>query len=215
MNEVIAKNVKAARITKNWTQQHLADAAGILLRTVQRVEKGEGASLETLGALANAFDVSVDDLRTDMDALVETLRQQLEKMRQEEEEQEFRKQHYLVEVVPVTCSAQLEAISGSDAYLMDCACKDDAARDAFADLATDLTDTGDICNDISSRSLREWAKAAYEQVKVLNDLGVVVSIGKGNQTVNGPRGPFALRTFYMLAWPKGQEESVIAVKKSA
>ena len=64
MNAVLAKNVKTIRAIKRWTQQHLADTAGILLRTVQRVEKGDGASLDTLGALANACDVSIDVLQT-------------------------------------------------------------------------------------------------------------------------------------------------------
>lgn len=64
--------MKTLRGTKHWTQQHLADTAGIQLRTVQRVEKGDGASLDTLGALANAFDLSIDILRTDMQALVAT-----------------------------------------------------------------------------------------------------------------------------------------------
>jgi transcriptional regulator with XRE-family HTH domain len=42
MNLVLAKNVKSFRTSKHWTQQHLAETAGILLRTVQRVEEGTG-----------------------------------------------------------------------------------------------------------------------------------------------------------------------------
>ena len=70
MNAILAKNVRKLRDSKHWTQQHLADTAGILLRTVQRVEKGDGASVETLGALSNAFDVSIDGLQTDVDAVL-------------------------------------------------------------------------------------------------------------------------------------------------
>jgi transcriptional regulator with XRE-family HTH domain len=47
MNSNLANNVRTLREVKNWTQQHLADAAGILLRTVQRVEGGQGGSTES------------------------------------------------------------------------------------------------------------------------------------------------------------------------
>ena len=46
-----------------WTQEHLADAASIEVRTVQRAEKGKHISAETLQAIAGAFDMSVDGLR--------------------------------------------------------------------------------------------------------------------------------------------------------
>lgn len=206
MNAVLAKNVKTVREIKHWTQQHLADTAGIQLRTVQRVEKGDGASLETLGALANAFDLSIDILQTDMEALVDKVRH---------DEEEFRKKHYVVDVVPVTCSAHLEAVGGSDAYLTHCASEDDAVRDAFSALASNLKDMGDIWSDVEPTQHREWVKDAYEQVEVLNRLGAVVSVGKGNRTVRAGTGTLEFRTLYVVAWPKGQEKGVIAVEKGA
>jgi transcriptional regulator with XRE-family HTH domain len=81
MNAVLAKNVRTIRDLKHWTQEHLAATAGILLRTVQRVEKGDGASTETLGALANAFDVSIDFLQTDFVSLSEQVKREDEALR--------------------------------------------------------------------------------------------------------------------------------------
>jgi transcriptional regulator with XRE-family HTH domain len=50
--------VRELREARGWTQQHLADAAGLSLRTVQRIEAGEVApSKESLLALSGAFDV--------------------------------------------------------------------------------------------------------------------------------------------------------------
>ncbi len=57
------------REEQHWTQQHLADAAVITLRTIQRVERGEGASAETLQALAAVFDTTIDQLQMDWDAV--------------------------------------------------------------------------------------------------------------------------------------------------
>lgn len=55
---VNASLVKQLRTDKSWTQQHLADACGISLRTVQRVERYGTASNETLMALSAVFEVA-------------------------------------------------------------------------------------------------------------------------------------------------------------
>ena len=47
-----AAKIKRWREERHWSQEHLADLAGIGLRTIQRVEQGEKASGETLKALA-------------------------------------------------------------------------------------------------------------------------------------------------------------------
>lgn len=60
-----AAKIRRWREERHWSQEHLADLAGIGLRTVQRVEKGEQASGETLKALAAAFNVDVMALTVD------------------------------------------------------------------------------------------------------------------------------------------------------
>ena len=60
--------IKRWRDERAWSQEHLADVAGVGVRTVQRIEKGEGASRESLMALAAAFDVNVIDLTRDAHA---------------------------------------------------------------------------------------------------------------------------------------------------
>ncbi len=54
--------IKTLRLAKAWSQEQLADIASLSVRTVQRIENGEQASLETLAAIASAFGVSVTDL---------------------------------------------------------------------------------------------------------------------------------------------------------
>lgn len=51
--------VRALREQKSWSQEHLAGAAGVSVRTVQRVETENIASAETRLALAAALDVPV------------------------------------------------------------------------------------------------------------------------------------------------------------
>ncbi|MEA9389889.1 helix-turn-helix domain-containing protein [Acerihabitans sp. TG2] len=54
--------IKTLRLAKAWSQEQLADIASVSVRTVQRIENGEQASLETLAAIASAFGVNVTDL---------------------------------------------------------------------------------------------------------------------------------------------------------
>lgn len=60
-----AKKIKRWREDRSWSQEHLADAAGLSLRTVQRIENGEGASRDSVMALAAAFNVEVISLTVD------------------------------------------------------------------------------------------------------------------------------------------------------
>lgn len=57
--------IRALRKERGWSQQQLADMAGVTRRTVQRVEQGSRASVETLKALAAVFDVDFRSLRTE------------------------------------------------------------------------------------------------------------------------------------------------------
>jgi transcriptional regulator with XRE-family HTH domain len=51
--------VRALREQKSWSQEHLAEAAGLSVRTIQRVEMENLASSETRLALAAALGVPV------------------------------------------------------------------------------------------------------------------------------------------------------------
>jgi len=54
--------VRALREEKSWSQEHLASASGLSVRTIQRVESERVASAETRLALAAALGVPVSAL---------------------------------------------------------------------------------------------------------------------------------------------------------
>ena len=54
--------VKKLRNRKNWSQEQLATFCGVSLRTIQRVEAGNQASLDTLKSLASVFEVDISKL---------------------------------------------------------------------------------------------------------------------------------------------------------
>jgi len=68
-----AAKIKRWREERQWSQEHLAELSGLGLRTVQRIENGEGASRDSLMALASAFNVEVMALAIDVEAEAEAL----------------------------------------------------------------------------------------------------------------------------------------------
>lgn len=54
--------VKKLREKKRWSQEQLANMAGLSLRTIQRVEAGKPASNETLKSIASVFEVNISEL---------------------------------------------------------------------------------------------------------------------------------------------------------
>jgi transcriptional regulator with XRE-family HTH domain len=54
--------LKRLRESRGWTQEQLAEVAGLNARTVQRVEAGGNASAETGMALASALDCLLPEL---------------------------------------------------------------------------------------------------------------------------------------------------------
>ena len=53
-----------ARKKKAWSQEELATAAGLNLRTVQRIESEAAASLQSKKALASALDLDIHNLES-------------------------------------------------------------------------------------------------------------------------------------------------------
>ena len=55
-------SVKKFRLEKGWSQEHLAEISGLSTRTIQRIERGQKAGLESLKCLAAVFEVNISDL---------------------------------------------------------------------------------------------------------------------------------------------------------
>ena len=60
--DIQASQVRSLRNQRGWTQQHLADACAVSLRTIQRIEKDGNAAQETVAALCAVFDVEREQL---------------------------------------------------------------------------------------------------------------------------------------------------------
>jgi transcriptional regulator with XRE-family HTH domain len=59
--------IQKLRLQRGWSQQQLADLSGLSVRTIQRLEQGQSASVESLKSLAAVFEIDFSQLqRTDM-----------------------------------------------------------------------------------------------------------------------------------------------------
>ena len=64
--------IQKLRLKRGWSQQQLADASGLSVRTIQRIEGGQTASIETLKSLAAVFEVDFSTLDPEKQAMLNT-----------------------------------------------------------------------------------------------------------------------------------------------
>jgi transcriptional regulator with XRE-family HTH domain len=55
--------IQKLRLLRGWSQEQLADLSGLSVRTIQRLERGQTASVESLKALGAAFEIDFSDLK--------------------------------------------------------------------------------------------------------------------------------------------------------
>jgi len=70
------RDIKKMRLDRHWSQEQLAEMSGLSARTIQRIENGENAGLESLKSLAAVFETNI----TDSDK-----KEEIEQIRKEEE----------------------------------------------------------------------------------------------------------------------------------
>ena len=70
------RDIKKMRLERHWSQDQLAEMSGLSIRTIQRIENGENAGLESLKSLAAVFEINIADSNKT---------QEMEQIRKEEE----------------------------------------------------------------------------------------------------------------------------------
>lgn len=59
---MVGETIKQLRLSRNWTQDRLADAAGYSVRNLRRIENGGTVSLDVVNTFAEIFQVSAVDI---------------------------------------------------------------------------------------------------------------------------------------------------------
>ena len=55
--------IRKLRLQRGWSQEQLAELCDLSVRTIQRLEKDDRASVETYKSLASVFEVNFQELR--------------------------------------------------------------------------------------------------------------------------------------------------------
>ncbi|VXB18808.1 helix-turn-helix domain-containing protein [Massilia sp. 9I] len=58
-------SIQKMRLKRGWSQQQLADASGLNVRTVQRIEAGHPGSIESIKSIAAVFEVDFSTLSSE------------------------------------------------------------------------------------------------------------------------------------------------------
>jgi transcriptional regulator with XRE-family HTH domain len=202
MNEIIATNIRAHRERLAWTQRQLADAAKITERTVQRAEDGSVMSAESLQAIAGALNVSIDDLRRDLDA---------EKLKA------FVAKYKTVRLEVIEHASQLQRlIVQTDASFFDCTVEEDDLQDDAAEFHQELRDWIDIWKDIPELGRRDGAKSLFNHVTKFSERDLVVTAGIDRLRLRSKAGgdAFTMTTLYVLISKKDAPKLFAMVDKT-
>jgi len=57
--------IQKLRLQRGWSQQQLADLTGLSVRTIQRIERGQKPSIESLKSLASVFEIDFSELNSE------------------------------------------------------------------------------------------------------------------------------------------------------
>ena len=222
MNDTIASNIRALREHRAWTQEHLAAAAGVDARTIQRAEQGRGISAETLLAVASALEASVDllrfDARDEFARRYGVTRDQVTREFLEEKLKEhkaaFDTEYSTIRLTAVSASTDLTIVSEAEALLFNCSASCDDVQDLAAELKQYLFEMIELKGDLTSLQQRECVKQAYEFVKRLNLLGCVVSVAVQTRSIMiGEGSKVPLTTLVVVVVPEDEASELAAIPK--
>ena len=61
-SRLIGQSIKSLRLSKNWTQDYLADVVGYSVRNLRRIENDGTGSIDVVNTFAELFGVSALDI---------------------------------------------------------------------------------------------------------------------------------------------------------
>ncbi|PAJ71727.1 XRE family transcriptional regulator [Pseudoalteromonas sp. NBT06-2] len=76
--------VRKLRLQRAWSQDQLAQLSGLNIRTIQRIERGQNAGLESLKSLAAVFEIQLTELQQEMEMSIDSQKNTETKMTEEE-----------------------------------------------------------------------------------------------------------------------------------
>ena len=209
----LAVCIKMFREMRQWSQEQLADISGLNVRTIQRVEQGLSASLDTRRALASAFEFE------DIDALDKPFTIPSEEELKAAKEK-FDREHVTLTAIPLTTGKQLAKLA--EACTMDLSEPAfDLTREAdetFAVLVDYFRDYRDCADAYSETQKFEVYDEMQSHIDALRTLGVSLRYAERKMQMKWGSGPdskpMPVNVLYVVGFPLGKEPEQFATPKS-
>lgn len=72
-SRLVGQTIKQLRLSRNWTQDHLADIVGYSVRNLRRIENDGTTSIDVVNTFANIFEISAIDILDGVSFLISLL----------------------------------------------------------------------------------------------------------------------------------------------
>lgn len=209
----LATYIKLLRDFRNWSQEQLGAISGLNVRTIQRVEQGQPASLDTRRALARAFEIE------DIDIFNKPFSIPNEKALQAEKEK-FDKENVTLTAIPVTTGRQLAKLAESSTMDMSEPASDlprqaDEAFAALLDYFREYRDCVDLYNETAKFDIYDEMQWHIDNLK---DQGVSLRYAERNLQVKwgseATSKPMPVTVLYLVGFLIGNEPEEFAMPKS-
>lgn len=209
----LAEVVKLVRSARGWSQEQLAEIAGVTVRTVQRVEHGEPSGLDTRRALARAFDAP------DIDAFNKPFVRITEEQAKAAKEK-FDREHITLDALPLDTGrkfAELAESTQADYFHAAVELPPDAERifAGLTDYFREYRGSYDLYSEVDKLDLHKELQERIDELRshkfsLRHALRVTPVDRVGNLVA--PQ-PFDWPVVYVAAFPLGQEPPVVIVPR--
>jgi transcriptional regulator with XRE-family HTH domain len=209
----LAACVKLFREVRLWSQEQLADIAGLNVRTIQRIEQGVAASLDSRRALARAF--GADDIDAFNKPFAIPTEQDIKKAKDK-----FDQENVTLNAIPLRSGKTLaKLVQQSTMDLSESAFElSREADEAFAALVDYFRDYRDFADDYPEAQKFDVYDELQLQIDALKSLGVSLRYAERKMRVkfggHDDAEPLAVTMLYVVAFPLGQEPEQFATPKS-
>lgn len=207
----LAVCIRLLREIRQWSQEQLAAISGLNVRTIQRVEQGLAASLDTRRALANAFGFE------DIDALNKPYTFQSEEELKAAKEK-FDREHVTLKALPVMTGKQLAVLAETSMMDLSEPAFDlpRETEEVFASMTDYFREYRD-CADLYSASQK---LDVYDEMQAFIDTlksqGVSLRYAQRKMQMrsNPDLPPTPFTSIYIIGFPVGNEPEQFAVPKA-
>lgn len=208
----LAMLIKIWREMRQWSQETLAEIAGVNVRTIQRTESGKPASLHTLRAIAQAFGFE------DIDLLSKPMHIPTED-EQAAAKAEFEKKNLTLQAFPLSNGRQLARLvqdswGGITEPAFDLQLD---AAETFAEMADYVSDYRDCVEHYSEAAKIEVYRELEEYMDRLKAQGVGMRYASRDVEVRlgtDNSESLAVKILYLVGFPVGKEPQQFATPRA-